>query len=187
MHKLCLLIFCAMLGAGAASGRAASLPVGKPREPIRLAVGYNPYMAPSSTLAIVHGKELWKRRLPPGSRVDLELGIRGRALADLLRGGALHIAYTGDSAVALAAAGTPDVRLIAIAMLSQDMCVVLVRADAPAFASPKEGARWLDGKRIATTPGTCQDRLVQLVIARERIKPARMFDLGRESLELAFR
>jgi NitT/TauT family transport system substrate-binding protein len=187
VRKLSLLIFCAMLAAHAANGFAASLPLGKPGEPIHLVVGFNPYMALSSTLAVVHGKELWKRHLPPGSRVDLELGIRGPALADLLRSGALHIIYSGDPAVGLAAGGEPDIRLIAIAMLSQDSCVLVVRTNAPSFASPKEGARWLNGKRIATTPGTCQGRITRLAIAREGIKPARMFDLGRESLEQAFR
>ena len=187
MRKLSPLIFCATLAAAAASGYAASLPLGKPGEPIRLVVGFNPYATLSSTVAVVDGKELWKSHLPPGSRVDLELGIRGPAIADMLRNGALHIAYSGDPVVGLAAEGKPDVRLIAIAMLSQDSCVIVVRADAPAFASPKEGARWLNGKRVATTPGTCQGRITRLVIERERIKPARVFDLGRESLELAFR
>ncbi len=186
MRKPCLLIFCATLAA-AGSGLAASLPFGTPGDPIRLAVGFNPYMAPSSTLAIVHGKELWKRHLPPGSRVDLELGIRGPALVDLLRKGELHIAYSGDPVVGLAAAGTPEIRVIAIAMLSQDLCVVMVRADAPAFAGPREGARWLKGKRIATTPGTCQGRATQLALDREHVKPARMLDLGFELLEQAFR
>jgi ABC-type nitrate/sulfonate/bicarbonate transport system substrate-binding protein len=71
--------------------------------------------------------------------------------------------------------------------MSQDLCVLVARADAPPFSSAREGAQWLDGKRIATTPGTCQGRVTQLVIERERIKPAQLFDLGRESLETAFR
>jgi len=187
VRKPCLLIFCATLGAAASIAWAAALPLGRPGEPIRLVVGFNPYMAPSSTLAIVLGKELWKRHLPPGSRVDLELGIRGPVLADLLRRGVLHIVYSGDPVVGLAAEGTPDVRLIAISMLSQDLCVVLARAGAPAFAGPREGARWLQGKRVATTPGTCQGRATQLAIERERVRPARMLDLGFESLEQAFR
>lgn len=187
VRKLSLLIVsCAMLAA-AANAHAASLPLGKPGEPIRLAVGFNPYMAPSSTLGILYGKQFWKKHLPPGSRVDLELGIRGPALVDLLRSGALQIAYSGDPVVGLAAESGPDVRLIAIAMLSQDMCVLVARADAPSFADPRQGARWLAGKRIATTPGTCQGRIVDTIVERERVKPARIFDLGRESLAQAFR
>jgi len=179
-------VICAALAA-AAGAHAAALPLGKPGEPVRLAVGFNPYMAASSTLGILYGKELWRKHLPPGSQVDLELGIRGPALVDLLRSGALQIAYSGDPAVGLAAESGPDARLIAIAMLSQDMCVLVARADAPSFADPRQGARWLAGKRIATTPGTCQSRIVETVVGRERVKPARIFDLGRESLAQAFR
>jgi len=107
VRRLCRLILCATLGAAAPGAWTASPLLGKPGEPIRLVVAFNPYMAPSSTLAIVHGKELWKRHLPPGSRVDLELGIRGRAIADFLRKGELHIAYSGDPVVGLAAEGDP--------------------------------------------------------------------------------
>ncbi|HXF67853.1 MAG TPA: ABC transporter substrate-binding protein [Burkholderiales bacterium] len=165
---------------------AATHPFGKPGEPIKLVVGFNPYFAPAWTLAVVHHKGLWKKRLPEGSQVELNVGLRGPALADYLRNGEVHFAYFGDAAVALAAA-KPDIRLIAVTMMSQDLCVLLVRADAPRFASAREGARWLDGKRIATTPGTCQGRITQLVLDRERVKPARLLDLGRELLELAFR
>jgi NitT/TauT family transport system substrate-binding protein len=165
---------------------AAAPPLGKPGEPLRLAVAFNPYMAPSSTLAIVHDKGLWKRHLPRGSEVDLELGIRGPAIADMLRSGALHLAYSGDPVVGLAASATSDVRLIGVALMSQDLCVVVVRADAPVFADPRAGARWLRGKRVASTPGTCQGRALQSVMDTEHVEPARFLDLGRESLERAF-
>jgi NitT/TauT family transport system substrate-binding protein len=186
VRRLSLLIVSSAMLAAATSAHAASF-LGRPGEPIRLAVGFNPYMAPSSTLGIVYGRGLWKRHLPPGSHVDLELGIRGPALADLLRSGALQIAYSGDPAVGLAADVASGVRLIAIAMLSQDSCVVVVRAGAPAFANPRDGARWLSGKRVASTRGTCQDRVLQLAMEREGVKPARYFELGRESLAEAFR
>ncbi|HSC07053.1 MAG TPA: ABC transporter substrate-binding protein [Steroidobacteraceae bacterium] len=168
------------------TGLGASNSPGKPGEPIQLVVGFNPYFAPAWTLAIVLHRELWKPYLPPGSRVDLSVGLRGPVMADYLRTGALHFAYVGDAAVTLAASRS-DIRLIAVTMMSQDLCVLVVRADAPVFADPKAGARWLDGKRIATTAGTCQGRFTQLVVDREGIRPARIFDLGRESLESAFR
>jgi NitT/TauT family transport system substrate-binding protein len=168
------------------TGLGASNSPGKPGEPIQLVVGFNPYFAPAWTLAIVLHRELWKPYLPAGSRVDLSVGLRGPVMADYLRTGQLHFAYVGDAAVTLAASKS-DIRLIAVTMMSQDLCVLVVRADAPVFANPKAGARWLDGKRIATTPGTCQGRFTQLVVDREGIRPARIFDLGRESLESAFR
>lgn len=173
--------------AGSSGGQAATPSLGRPGEPIRLVVGFNPYFAPAWTLAILEGKALWKKYLPAGSRVDLEIGVRGPAIAGALAAGQIHLAYFADAAVALAASGRPDVRLIAVTSMSQDLCVIVARADAPPFPDAQAGARWLAGKRIATTPGTCQGRVTQLVLDRERIEPGQLLNLGRESLEQAFR
>jgi NitT/TauT family transport system substrate-binding protein len=49
--------------------------------------------------------------------------------------------------------------------------VIMVRADAPKFATPQEAIRWLDGKKLATPQGSCAHRFLGLVIERTKIKP----------------
>lgn len=92
----------------------------------------------------------------------------------------------GEPAVALAASG-PNAALVGVAALSQDLCVLVVRRDAPEFASPVEGVRWLAGKRFGVSPGTCQERVALAAFARERVKPAQILNIGLELYATAFK
>lgn len=189
----------ALIAYDAASNREAAFAVGtayaqprapafgKPGEPINLVVGFQPYYVVTWTAAIARDKDYWRKHLPAGSRVALNVAIRGPANATAMRDGKLHIAYIGDAAVPLAAAKEPDIRLIAIAALSQDQCIVVARRDAPEFATPAEAIRWLAGKRIAVPPGTCMERITRAAFEREGVQPAQTLNLGREELHAAFR
>ena len=173
--------------AGAAYAQPRAPAFGKAGEPINLVVGFQPYYVLTWTAAIARDKGYWRARLPAGSRVELNVAIRGPALAAAMRDARLHIGYIGDAAVPLAAAQEPDIRLVAIAALSQDQCIVVARRDAPEFASPAEAVRWLAGKRIAAPPGTCMERITRAAFEREGVKPAQTLNLGREELHAAFR
>jgi len=172
---------------GAACAQTKGPEVGTPGKPIRLVVGFQPYYILTWTAAIARDKEFWRERLPAGSRVHLNVAIRGSALAAAMLNGSLHIGYGGDPAVTLAAAGEPDVRLVAVAALSQDQCVILARANAPNFASPREAVRWLAGKRFALAPDSCMERVARAAFEREGVRPAQMLNLRREELHAAFR
>lgn len=180
------LLSCAFV-AGAARAQPSSPVFGKPGQPIKLVVGFQPYYVPTWTAAIARDKGYWRQHLPAGSSVELNVAIRGPALAAAMRDAQLHIGYLGDPAVPLAAAGEPDIRLIAVAALSQDQCVVVARSDAPEFASPAAAIRWLAGKRVAVLPGTCMERITRAAFEREGVKPAQTLNLGREELHEAFR
>lgn len=176
-----------VLAVGAAHAQPTLPAFGKPGERINLAVGFQPYYVVTWTAAIARDRGYWRKHLPGGSRVELNVAIRGPALAAAMRDAKLHIGYIGDAAVPLAAAREPDIRLIAVAALSQDQCVVVARRDAPEFASPAEAVRWLRGKRIAVPPGTCMERIIRAAFEREGVTPAPTLNLGREELHAAFR
>jgi NitT/TauT family transport system substrate-binding protein len=176
--------FAIAVGAAYAQPRAPAF--GKPGESIHLVVGFQPYYVLTWTAAIARDKEFWRKHLPAGSRVELNVAIRGPAHAAVMRAGKLHIGYIGDAAGPLAAAKESDIRLIAVAALSQDQCVMLASRDAPEFTSPSEAIRWLSGKRIAVLPGTCMERITRAAFEREGVKPAQMLNLGREELHAAF-
>ena len=104
----------------------------------------------------------------PGEPVNLVVGFQPYYVVTwtaAMRDAKLHIGYIGDAVVPLAAAQEPDIRLIAVAALSQDQCIVVARRDAPVFATPAEAVRWLEGKRIAVLPGTCMERITRADLA----------------------
>jgi NitT/TauT family transport system substrate-binding protein len=177
----------AALAAGAARAQPRAPAYGKPGEPINLVVGFQPYYVLTWTAAIVSTKDYWRKHLPAGSRVQLNVALRGPAHAAVMRDGKLHIGYIGDPAAPLAAAIAPDIRLVAVAALSQDQCNLVARRDAPEFATPADAVRWLEGKRVAVLPGTCMERVLRAALEREAVQPARTLNLGREDLHAAFR
>lgn len=173
--------------AGATCAHADNPSFGRLGEPLRLNIAITPSQTGSWTGILAYEKKYWERHLPRGSRVELNFALRGPVIAAALRDGRTHIGYTGDlPAVALVASDSAAL-LVGVAALSQDLCVLLVRRDAPAFAAPADGIRWLAGKRFAVSPGTCQQRVALAAFARERVKPAQILPLGLEVYEVAFR
>lgn len=155
--------------------------------PTHLRLAITPSMVGSWTGLVAHEKQYWRRFLPRGTRVEVEFAMRGPVIAAALRDGSIHLGYTGDlPAVTLVATG-PQAVLVGVAALSQDLCVLVVRRDAPAFATPLEGIRWLAGKRFAVSPGTCQQRVAHRAFARAKVQPARTLNLGSETYATAFK
>jgi NitT/TauT family transport system substrate-binding protein len=65
--------------------------------------------------------------------------------------------------------------------------VIMVRADAPDFASSEEAIKWLDGKTLATPKGSCADRFLRTVIAKTDIKPKEVLNQSLEVIATNFR
>lgn len=185
--KRCPNALAAVFVVGTACAHAGDPNFGRPGEPLRLNVAVAPSQAGAWTGILVHEKKYWERHLPRGTRVDLDFAMRGPVIAAALRDGRAHIGYTGDLPAVALAASDPAAVLVGVAALSQDLCVLLVRRDAPAFAVPADGIRWLAGKRFAVSPGTCQQRVALAAFARERVKPAQILPLGLEVYEVGFR
>src|ERR1041384_5608459 len=69
---------------------------GKPGEPIKLVVGYQPYYTESWSGVVMNGKQLWKKYLPAGSTVEFQIGLQGAIIVNAMTGEKQHIGYVGD-------------------------------------------------------------------------------------------
>lgn len=177
------------LAAGAVRAEEASA-FGRPGEPVVLRVGYQPLYAEGWTALVIEGKQLWKTHLPAGSKVEFSPAAAGGALISQMVAGRLQVAYVGDMP-ALLASSRPDlydIRMVAVAGRSQQQCnVLLVRKDAPDFASPEAAVRWTDGKVVGTPHGSCADRFSRAVMARYGAKPEKYFNYGIDALAEKFK
>ena len=148
---------------------------GKPGEPIKLVVGYQPYYAQAWSAAVMRGKEMWKKYLPAGSTVEFQVGLQGAVIVNQMLAGKQQIGYMGDmpAIVSTTKQEVADVRIVATLGLGKDNCnIFLTRTDAPQFKNAKEALAWLDGKQVAVPKGSCTDRYAQTVFRKENIKPA---------------
>lgn len=155
--------------------------------PLHLRLAITPSMVGSWTGLVAYEKQYWQRFLPRGSRVEVEFAMRGPVIATALRDGNIHLGYIGDLPAVTLVATDPQAVLVGVAALSQDLCVLVVRRDAPAFATPAEGIRWLAGKRFAVRSSTCDARVAQRAFAHAKVQPARTLDLGNETYAMAFK
>lgn len=148
---------------------------GKIGEPIKLVVGYQPYWNLGFSPAVLRGKELWKKYLPPGSSVEFQIGLQGAIIVNAMLAGKQQIGYMGEmpSIVSTTKNSVADVRMVGVLGLSKDICnVLLVRKDAPAFKNPNEAIQWLNGKNFATPRGACSDRFAQAMFKKSKVEPA---------------
>lgn len=182
---LSALAFMAPLGAS-----AADLSYGKPGEPVNLVIGYQPYYAESWSGVVMRGKKLYEKYLPKGSTVEFSIGLQGAVIVNAMLAGKQHIGYVGDmpAIVSTTKESVADIRIVGAIGLGSDMCnVFLTRTDAPAFKTPSEGIRWLDGKRVAVPMGSCADRFGQAVFRKENIKPESYLNQNIEVITSNFR
>jgi len=180
----------ALLLGGLRDAAAADLDLGKPGDPIALVVGYQPFYSESWSGVVVRGKKLYEKYLPKGSTVDFEVGLQGAVIVNAMLAGKQHIGYLGDmpAIVATTKEQVADIRIVGAIGLSNDQCnVFLTRTDAPAFASPLDGIKWLDGKRVAVPMGSCADRFGQAVFRKQGIKPESYLNQNIEVITSNFR
>lgn len=120
---------------------ASAQKYGKPGDPVKLTVGYQPYYTQSWSGVVINGMELWKRHLPKGSEVEFQVGLQGAVIVGQMLADKQQIGYMGDmpSLVATNRAEVADVRLVAVLGLSEQQCnIFLVRNDAPKFNAGKD-------------------------------------------------
>ena len=180
-----------MLGMAAGPSVAQqTLNFGKPGEPVKLVVGYQPYYTESWSGVVIRGKKLYEKHLPKGSEVEFQIGLQGSIIVNNMLAGKQHIGYMGDMPAIVSTTKTQvaDIRLVAVLGLGFDQCnVFLARKDAPDFKTPKEALKWLDGKQVAVPKGACTDRFAQAVFKKEGVKPEAYLNQNIEVITSGFR
>jgi NitT/TauT family transport system substrate-binding protein len=163
---------------------------GKPGTPIDLVVGYQPYYTESWSGVIMRGKKFYEKYLPPGSKVDFQVGLQGAIIVNGMLAGKVDVGYVGDmpGIVSTSHADVRDIRIVSVLGLGYDQCnVFLVRNDAPQFQSPEEAVAWLNGKTVAVPKGSCTDRFAQAVFKRFKIAPSEYLNQSIEVITSGFR
>ena len=157
----------------------------------KIIVGYQPFDTISYSPAVIKGKELWKKYLPAGTQVEFEAALQGSVIVNAMVADKQNIGYLGDMPAVVSTTKTniASIKLVASLGLSagQRCNVIMVRADAPKFASPDEAIKWLDGKTIATPKGSCADRFLRTVIQKSGINPKEVLNQSLEVIATNFR
>lgn len=165
-------------------------PVGA-ADALKLTVGYQPYDTISYSAAVIRALDLWKKHLPAGTEVEFESALQGSIIVNAMLADKQQIGYLGDmpAVVSTTKVKQANIKLVANLGLSpgQRCNVVMVRTDAPKFASPDEAVKWLDGKVVATPRGSCADRFLRTVIAKTGIKPKEVLNQSIEVIATNFR
>lgn len=177
---LAILLACGVLGAGAAQSA----------EPVDIVYGYHPYWTGGWNGVIIKDKELWKKYLPAGSKVKFEPHLTGPPMVNALLANKMQIGTMGDmpSLVATTKFDIADIRLVSVPMFSdgQQCNKILVRKDAPDFASVEEASKWLDDRKFAVHRGTCTNRFVESIIRQGAFKPSKILSMPIEVIASQF-
>jgi NitT/TauT family transport system substrate-binding protein len=180
----------ALAGAAFAPAWSADKTYGKPGEPIKLTIGYQPYYTESWSGIVMRGKKLYEKYLPKGSEVEFAVGLQGAVIVNAMLAGKQDIGYVGDmpGIVSTTKQEVADIRIVATAGVGTDMCnIVLARMDAPAFQNPKEALKWLGGKKISIPLGSCADRFAQAALKKEGVVPEATLNQNIEVITSGFR
>ena len=167
---------------------------GKPGDPIKLVVGYQPYYTESWSAVVMNGKQLWKKYLPPGSTVEFQIGLQGAIIVNAMTGEKQHIGYVGDMPGIVATfrnlpdRGGTDIRIVAALGTSKQQCnIFLVRKDAPQFKNGREAVKWMEGKDTASPHGSCTDRFARLAFKQLGVTPKTYLNQSIEVITTNFR
>ena len=179
-----------MLGLGSAGVQAQSVDYGKVGGPVNLVIGYQPYYTESWSGVVMRGKKFYEKYLPKGSTVEFQIGLQGAIIVNNMLAAKQHIGYMGDmpAIVSTTKPEVADIRLVAVLGLGNDQCnIVLTSMDAPAFKSPIEAIKWMNGKTIAAPKGACTDRFVQETLLKQNVKPEAYLNQNIEVITSNFR
>ena len=167
---------------------------GKPGEPIKLVVGYQPYYTESWSGAILNAKQFWKKYLPAGSTVEFQVGLQGAVIVNAMTGEKQHIGYVGDMPGIVSTfrnlpdRGATDIRIVGTLGTSKQQCnIFIVRNDAPQFANGREAVKWMAGKVTASPHGSCTDRFARLAFKSAGIEPQSYLNQNIEVITTNFR
>ncbi len=180
-----------MVAAGSVTTtHAAEIDFGEIGEPINLVVGYQPYYTEAWSGVVMKGLKLYEKYLPEGSTVEFQIGLQGGIIVNAMLAGKQHIGYMGDmpAIVATTKDRVADIRIVATAGLGEDQCNnMLVRTDAPDFASADDAIQWMNGKIVAVPKGACTDRFALAVFEKKGIEPAQYLNQNIEVITSGFR
>jgi len=157
--------------------------------PVKLVVGYQPYGTENLDAVIIREKELWKKHLPAGSSVDMQIALQGSIIVNNMLAGKQYIGFMGDmpSIVSTTKERVADIRLVAVNSVDPMCQYLVVRSDAPMFKTRQEAFEWLNGKVIAAPKGSCADRFMNVLLEKEKIKPEAYLNQGNEVIVSNFR
>jgi NitT/TauT family transport system substrate-binding protein len=185
---------CAALATAWAAAAQAEVDFGKPGEPVKLIIGYQPYYTESWSGVVINGKRLWEKYLPKGSTAEFQVGLQGAIIVNAMTGEKQHIGYVGDmpgivsTFRVLPDRGGTDIRIVAVLGTSKQQCnIFLVRNDAPQFKSGLEAVKWMDGKETSSPHGSCTDRFARLAFQKAGIKPKTYLNQNIEVITTNFR
>lgn len=175
---------------GAVVALPAAAQYGKPGEPVKLVVGYQPYYTQSWSGLVMRGKKFYEKYLPKGSEVEFQIGLQGAIIVNNMLAGKQHIGYMGDMPAIVSTTKTEvaDIRLVANLGLGYDQCnIFLARTDAPKFADATAALKWLDGKSVAVPKGSCTDRYAQATFKKLGVTPKEYLNQNIEVITSNFR
>jgi NitT/TauT family transport system substrate-binding protein len=167
---------------------AEEIDYGKAGGPVKLTVGYQPYGTENLDAVVIRYKELWKKFLPAGSTVEMEIALQGSIIVNNMLAGKQHIGFMGDMPSIIATTKrNADLRIVAVNSVDPMCQYLVVRRDAPDFKTRQEAFQWLNGKVIAAPKGSCADRFMNVVLDKENIKPEAYLNQGNEVIVSNFR
>jgi len=157
--------------------------------PIKLVVGYQPYGTENLDAIVIREKELWKKYLPAGSTVEMQIALQGSIIVNNMLAGKQHIGFMGDmpSIKATTKDRVADLRIVAVNSVDPMCQYLVVRRDAPEFKDRQSAFKWLNDKVVAAPKGSCADRFMQVVLDKEKIKPEAYLNQGNEVIVSNFR
>lgn len=128
-------------------------------------------------------KGFWKKYLPAGSQVTFSHPIQGGIVTSELIANKSVIGHNGDAPglIATFQRQRADIRAIGLTGSSPSgysTYQILVRNDAPEFASSQEAIKWMHGKKVATPKGSASDRFFQMALKHEGVKPEEYLNLA---------
>jgi NitT/TauT family transport system substrate-binding protein len=179
-----------LFGFGSTNASAQAVNYGKVGEPVKLVIGYQPYYTEAWSGLVMRGKKFYEKYLPKGSTVEFQIGLQGSIIVNNMLAAKQHIGYMGDmpAIVSTTKPEVADIRLVAVLGLGNDQCnIVLTSVDAPAFKSPIEAIKWMNGKTIAAPKGACTDRFVQETLLKQNVKPEAYLNQNIEVITSNFR
>ena len=185
----CTLLVVAGL-AGPREGAAQEMNFGKPGDPVNLVIAHPCCYTEVWSIFANHGKELWKKHLPPGSTVEYLIGLQGAVVVNQMLAGKAHVGYLGDlpAFTAVTKTAAADVRMVGVTGMGYDQCYIfLVRKDAPDFKTTNEALQWVNGKTVATPKGSCTDDFVQKLFQRTNTKPSSYLNQNIEIISSGFK
>ena len=157
----------------------------------KIVVGYQPYDTISYSAIVIRAKEIWKKYMPQGTEVEFEGALQGSVIVNAMLADKQSIGYLGDMPAVVCTTKTSIAPIKLVASLGfsagQRCNVIMVRADAPQFASPEDAVKWLDDKTIATPKGSCAERFLRTVMEHSNIKPKTILNESLEVIATNFR